>query len=216
MSDFYIRLYEKTKRSVVGDDLTVLGLWAYLLLSASAERKVLKNGEVLEPGDCIVSCKELAEKARCSTRTMQRLLKSLEKEGMIAVAKVTRNGTHLSICNFRTYQPQFFNGVAKVTRNGTQTMIYNNNNTIEDKGALNSATRARRFSPPSVGDVEDYIAEKGYSFDAESFIAHYEARDWFLNNGRKMADWKAACVTWHKNSSRYSSPPKPKKKGLFD
>src|SRR5690606_16314822 len=104
MQDGWIKMYWKTKDSIVGSNFTALGLWTYLLLSASATRRILRNGEVLEPGEAIVSAKELAKRAKCSDRTIQRFLKTFEEEGMISVVKVSRNGTHLSICNWATYQ----------------------------------------------------------------------------------------------------------------
>lgn len=58
-------------------------------------------------------------------------------------------------------------------------------------------TKRERFAPPSVEEVREYIAEKGYRFDAESFVAFYESKGWKV--GREpMKSWKAACTTWDK------------------
>ena len=62
----------------------------------------------------------------------------------------------------------------------------------------------RRFTPPSVSDVATHCKEKDYRFDPEQFVAHYEARGWKLGRGQTMKSWKAACVTWHKNSGKFS------------
>lgn len=61
------------------------------------------------------------------------------------------------------------------------------------------------FSPPSVQDVEDYVAEKGYHIDAELFVAHYEANGWVQSSGRPIRNWKAAVVTWAKNEARFGN-----------
>jgi len=67
------------------------------------------------------------------------------------------------------------------------------------------AKKSSKFVPPSVEDVKAYVNEKGYGFDAEVFIAHYETRGWYLSKGVKMVSWKSACTTWHKNEDRFTS-----------
>lgn len=62
-------------------------------------------------------------------------------------------------------------------------------------------TKRERFAPPSVEEVREYIAEKGYRFDAESFVAFYESKGWKV--GREpMKSWKAACTTWEKRRGK--------------
>lgn len=56
---------------------------------------------------------------------------------------------------------------------------------------------AQRFSPPSLPELQAYIQEKGYSIDAESFIAFYESKGWYVGKN-KMKNWKMALVTWSK------------------
>ena len=59
------------------------------------------------------------------------------------------------------------------------------------------AAPVKRFVPPTVEEVRDYIASKGYQFDAEAFIAHYEANGW-MRGKNKIKNWKACCTTWAK------------------
>lgn len=54
-----------------------------------------------------------------------------------------------------------------------------------------------RFTPPSVGEVRAYCAEKGYTFDPESFVAFYESKGWKVGRN-PMKSWQAACTTWQK------------------
>lgn len=56
---------------------------------------------------------------------------------------------------------------------------------------------AQRFSPPSLPELQAYIQEKGYSIDAEAFIAFYESKGWYVGKN-KMKNWKMALVTWSK------------------
>lgn len=58
----------------------------------------------------------------------------------------------------------------------------------------------KRFTPPTVADVQAYCDERGsYLIDPERFVNYYEVRGWMLTNNRKMADWKAAVRLWEKN-----------------
>ena len=51
--------------------------------------------------------------------------------------------------------------------------------------------------PPTVAEVQAYLAEKSYGFSAEEFVAHYTACGWVQGNSKKpLVDWRASCVTW--------------------
>ena len=56
--------------------------------------------------------------------------------------------------------------------------------------------KEKRFTPPSVEEVNSYILEKGYDVDAEAFVNFYESKGWFVGKN-KMKSWKAALVTWN-------------------
>lgn len=60
-----------------------------------------------------------------------------------------------------------------------------------------SKPKERRFTPPSVEEVRDYCASKGYTFDPEAFVAFYESKGWKVGRS-PMRSWQAACVTWQK------------------
>jgi len=71
--------------------------------------------------------------------------------------------------------------------------------------------------PPSLEMVRARIAEMGYTFHAEKFMAHYDSNGWKV--GRNvMIDWQAACVTFQGDTPRRSASPsaaaKPSKKAM--
>ena len=74
----------------------------------------------------------------------------------------------------------------------TKELNTNNNN--------KSINRVYRFIPPSLEMVRDYIAEKGYSIDAERFIDYYTANGWMVGKNR-MKDWKATVRNWARNGN---------------
>lgn len=68
----------------------------------------------------------------------------------------------------------------------------------------------KRFVPPTVQAVRDYMALIGIAHKAEAWYAHYESNGWMVGKVR-MRDWKAACRTWLSDTygSRASPPPVP-------
>ena len=59
----------------------------------------------------------------------------------------------------------------------------------------------KRFVPPTLVEVREQIILKGYTFDAETFIAHYEANGW-MRGKNKIKNWKACCTTWAKREAK--------------
>jgi uncharacterized protein YdaU (DUF1376 family) len=74
--------------------------------------------------------------------------------------------------------------------------------------------KPKRFVPPSVEEVRDYVFEKGYSFDPESFVAYYDSNGWKVGKNR-MKNWKACCVTWN-NRDKSNGNAKGKHDITFD
>lgn len=66
---------------------------------------------------------------------------------------------------------------------------------------------AKRFTPPTLAEVQSYVAERHSAVDPQSFIDFYEAKGWMVGK-TPMKDWKAACRNaekwerWNRNDSR--------------
>lgn len=75
-----------------------------------------------------------------------------------------------------------------------------------------SGKTTQKFVKPTLDEVKELIKEKGYTFDAESFIAYYDSNGWCVGKN-KMKNWKAACVTWQRNG--YGKKPVEEKKKEF-
>ena len=71
-----------------------------------------------------------------------------------------------------------------------------------------SKPTAKRFTPPSVTEVEAYCRERNNSIDAETFVDFYTAKGWRVGNN-PMKDWKAAVRTWEKRDSKPKAKTKP-------
>ena len=65
----------------------------------------------------------------------------------------------------------------------------------------------KKFIPPTPDDVRKYIAENGYSVDADKFVDFYESKGWMVGKN-KMKDWKAAVRTWARGGKTAKSTNK--------
>lgn len=63
------------------------------------------------------------------------------------------------------------------------------------------------FVPPTPQDVLSFCAERGYSVDAEKFVARYAAVGWMLA-GTPIRDWKSLVVCWVKRDDTATKPEK--------
>ena len=63
---------------------------------------------------------------------------------------------------------------------------------------------SRRFTPPSLSEVESYCSERKNGIDANNFINFYSAKGWLVGKN-KMKDWKAAIRTWESRNKESKS-----------
>ena len=68
-------------------------------------------------------------------------------------------------------------------------------------------SRAKRFNPPTLAEVQAYVLERQSPVDPQGFIDFYESKGWLVGK-TPMKDWKAACRNvekwerWNRNDSR--------------
>lgn len=75
------------------------------------------------------------------------------------------------------------------------------NDNVNDIDIKKNKGKTSRFTPPTLQEVENYIKEKGYSIDAEAFIAFYDSNGWLVGKN-KMKSWKSAVTTWAKREEK--------------
>jgi predicted phage replisome organizer len=59
----------------------------------------------------------------------------------------------------------------------------------------------KRFTPPSLEEVQAYCSERGNGIDAQAFIDFYASKGWMVGK-TKMQDWKAAVRTWESRNKK--------------
>jgi len=89
------------------------------------------------------------------------------------------------------------------TENNPNDNVYDN-----DKDNVNGkiGQTAKRFTPPSLEDIQAYCSEMGYSFDPQRFLDFYESKGWMVGK-TKMKDWKAALRGWNSRQSEFEFKP---------
>ena len=76
------------------------------------------------------------------------------------------------------------------------TIPYHTNNTNTD-----NIRQQKRFTKPTLADVQAYCAERGNSVDAQKFVDYYESNGWRVGKS-PMKDWRAAVRTWERNNQQ--------------
>lgn len=80
-------------------------------------------------------------------------------------------------------------------RNDSVTQNRIDKNRIE----YNRIEESRRFTPPTVAEVKEYVGEIGVGIDCEQFVCFYESKGWMVGKN-KMKDWKAAVRLWSRRN----------------
>lgn len=79
-----------------------------------------------------------------------------------------------------------------------------------------SVSRAKRFTPPTLAEVQAYVAERHSPVDPQGFIDFYESKGWMVGRN-PMKDWKAACRNaekwdrWGKTVPKEAGSPQMKR-----
>ena len=67
-------------------------------------------------------------------------------------------------------------------------------------------TKEKKFSRPSLEELQAYIDEKGLNVNAQNFIDYYESNGWKVGRN-PMKDWKATCRRWSSQNKKSETRP---------
>ena len=104
--------------------------------------------------------------------------------------------------NARKTTPKQGQNNPKTTPNENENVNVNENENENEnvKGDVGENPPCRRFTPPSLQEVEAYLRAKGIgNVSAEAFVAFYESNGWKVGKN-PMKNWKAAVTTWRKRN----------------
>ena len=79
-----------------------------------------------------------------------------------------------------------------------------------DKDKEIDKEKKRRFTPPTLEEVNQFITENGYQVNPDAFIDYYTSCGWCIGKGKPMKDWKSAVRNWQRRDSEKQKTPKVK------
>ena len=106
------------------------------------------------------------------------------------------NGT--SVPTMEQMEHNGANGTVSVSVSDNVSVDNNSFILKEKEDTIISSKKEKRFVKPTIQEIQEYVFEKGYTFDAEAFYAFYESNGWKVGKN-PMKNWKMACTTWAKN-----------------
>jgi len=224
--DGWIKLHRKIMDNplYLSEPFTRMQAWIDLLLLANHKEGffyVRGNKVVVGRGQVGTSSRTLASRWQWSRGKVERFLKDLENDNQIEPQK-NNVITLISICNYDDYQNTEPQTEPQTSHRQTtdEPQTDRNKNDKKEKNVNNDNNRDKaetdkRFAPPSIDEVNSYISEKGYSVDAESFVAFYTSKNWFVGKN-KMKDWHAAVVTWEKRNKNFPTKKQTTTKNVND
>lgn len=106
------------------------------------------------------------------------------------------------ICN------QMISNDIKCHRNPIQSNPIRNQSESESEEAP-----PRRFTKPTLSEIEDFINENNYIVNATKFFDYYESNGWKVGRN-SMKDWKAAVRSWEAKEQERLREKEPKERRL--
>lgn len=184
-----------------------------LLMMANYKDKPFEK-IIVKRGQLIFSYESLSAKLKVSLQTLRTTLKDLQNTNEINIQS-TRKWSLLTICEYDSWQESENETNMQLTYNQhtnntqvTLSEISKENNKYKEEDTNVSKKKSPVFVAPSVEEVAEYIKQKGYHFDAQSFVDYYEADDWHYGKGanrKKVSNWKRCCSTWEEKRRNNSA-----------
>lgn len=103
------------------------------------------------------------------------------------------------------------NGLPDGNQRSTQYSI--GEDSIDEGNGAGKPPRAKRFTPPTLAEVQSYVAERHSPVDPQGFIDFYASKGWMVGK-TPMRDWQAACRNaekWERweHDAKQSNPEQP-------
>jgi len=91
-------------------------------------------------------------------------------------------------------------------------------NSLDDSSAVSDKPKTtKRFTPPTIDEIQAYIDENFFMVDANKFFDYYTANGWTIGGKSKMKDWKATVRNWDRREQESLNHKKKERTGLaFD
>lgn len=92
--------------------------------------------------------------------------------------------------------------IRKNSGNNNNIISINNIKTTNNMDIILAEEKApKNFVKPTIEEIASYCKEKSVNIDANQFYYFYESKGWMIGKN-KMKNWKAAIMTWKRNSQK--------------
>ena len=189
------------------NNYTVMANYHLKDMNLSLKAKGLMSFMLSLPDTWDYSIAGLAKINKDGIDSVRSALKELEKHGYLTINRIRDEYGKLRDTEYNlTEKPIVENPILgnPILENTTQINTNELNTNLISTNNNNGKIKKTRFIPPSAQEVNDYIQEKGYTIDAQSFVDYNEARGWMIGKN-KMKDWKAGVRTWVNNQKKFNN-----------
>ncbi len=135
-----------------------------------------------------------------------------EANKMVVLCRTCHSKVHRSDVEIPTDILDAIGYDSNVTCNDDVTQVKQGCNTeididieIDKEKEIDKGKPTKKFTPPTLEEVQAYCHERGNSIDAEQFISYYNSNGWMVGRN-KMKSWKDAVITWEKNEKQKPKP----------
>ncbi len=84
---------------------------------------------------------------------------------------------------------------ASVTKNNESKSIEID---IDKEKEIEIEEKQKRFTPPSLSEVQEYVKERNSQVDPKQFYDYFTAGGWKDSKGNQVKNWKQKLITWEK------------------
>jgi hypothetical protein len=158
-----------------------------------------KGKGILDEGNPAMLRRKVAVKLGLDLRELDEVARRLEEVGLVVAETLQPLAwDHRQFqSDTSTERVKAYRERMKRSRNVSVTAQDTDTDTDTEKGI---GTKAKRFRPPTLEEVDSYCRERGNKVNPQKFIAHYQSNGW-VRGKTKIKDWKAAVRYWETNEN---------------
>lgn len=175
--------------------------WNDILLMVNySDSKQSIKGKIynIKRGESTMSLDTWAKRWNWDKSKVRRFLSLLQSDGMVVVISDNIT-THLSVCNYATYQDDRHTNETQVKRKRNSNAIQTTPIKEEEEREQEEEVK-RRFIKPTITQIQEYMTHLKMADMSERFYHFYESKGWMVGKN-SMKDWKSAIVNWKNNNT---------------
>lgn len=156
------------------------------------------RGMTIKRGQLVTGRKALAAQTGLSERQIRTALDHLKSTNELTIES-TNKFSLITIVNYGKFQDAQSDIDQQNDQQVDQQPTSNRPQLNKGNNREQGISPRKRFTPPTVKDVESYCQERGNNVDAQRLVDFYTASGW-MRGKSPIRDWKACVRTWEKNN----------------